>query len=439
MEKMFNKRSSCAKYSQHTDIKEELLMKYFEAYKEKHQLVAVREIMVKYAMEHTNQEAAKIFGCNRNTISKFVNRKKQGELLKDRSRAPKNIPHKITDSGLIETICKLRTETDYSAERLEKQFDLPISNMTIDRILKENHDGYPAGIKKKGQTKKNLWKVKQHYKTFETKLQMDGKVLTDIPRYYDNQKQLGLPKQQFNIRCVKSGITFTSFMDSESSNPACTFIVYVFEHLKKHGVDVSKLTIQLDAASFVINFKSPKMTAFAKLITQVYKAKLKVVPGGKTKQSDVETFNGIIEREFYSRHDFKSVKDFYKKVYQYMYNFNYIRKNRNKDWKTPLYFLQQDRPELMPDVMLLPPIDLNRHTDMYYYKLNPKQITLEEIMNLEYFFEENEYIEKNQYDELVGNLPNVYRQFNKSSAHDVPIYVIYIVVKIFIEITIANK
>ena len=289
--------------------------------------------------------------------------------------------------------------------------------MTVDRILREHYKNYPSESDTRHKTKKDLWEVKQHYKTLETKLQMDGKVLTDIPRYFDNMKQLGLPKQQFNIRCVKSGITFSSFMNSESSEPACIFIVYVFEHLQKHGVDVSKLTIQVDAASYVICTRSPKISRFRKLVEKVYGAKLKIVPGGKTKQSDVESFNGIVEREFFKRKDFSSKKDFYSKYYQFLFNFNYVRKNRHKGWKTPLYFLSQDQPKINSDVLMLPPINLDKHSDMYYYKLNPKHLTLDNILSLEQFLEKNEYIENFNFDQYIESLPNLYRQSNKSSAH----------------------
>ncbi len=396
-------------------------MTYFESYQEKHQLEAVRKAIARYAAEHTNAEAAQVFECHRNTVSEWKKRYLKGESLASRSRAPKTIPHKMQDQGLIDQICKLRKDSEYGSERLEKQFDLPISNMTIHRILKEND--YIQPIKKKRQTKNDLWHIKQHYKTLETKLQMDGKDLMDIPRYYDNQKQFGLPKQQFNIRCVKSGITFTSFMTSESSSPACTFIVYVFEHLIKHGVDVSKITIQVDAASYVINMKSPKISAFRSLIENTYKAKLRIVPGGKTKQSDVETFNGIIEREFFNRHDFGSVQDFYKKVYQFMFNFNYLRKNRHKDWKSPLYFLNQDQPTVSSDVLMLPPINLDLHGQLYSYKLNPKLLELKDILNLELFLEKNEYIDKKDYDQKIDSLPNNSRYFIEYVAHDLPIYV----------------
>ena len=79
-------------------------MKYNEAYKEKLQLEAVRELMVEYAMNHTNQAAAELFSCHRNVISKWKNRKLKGLSLVDLPRNPNHIPHKINDQNLIDYI-----------------------------------------------------------------------------------------------------------------------------------------------------------------------------------------------------------------------------------------------------------------------------------------------------------------------------------------------
>lgn len=414
-------RSSREEYSYESISKGELLMKYLDAYQGKCQLAAVRKKMALYAIKHGNLAASALFECHTNTVSKWKGRYLRGKPLMDLPRIPKSIPHKVMAPHLIKRILDLRDEEGYGSLMLWKQFQLPVSNMTIHRVLKE-HDRVQPRIKK-WRDRNELWHIKQHYKTLETKLQMDGKYLLDIPRYYDNYKQLNLPKWQFNIRCVKSGMTFTSFMNSENGPAAQTFVVYVFEHLKKHGIDVSKITLQVDAASYVINMKSPHISAFRHLVETVYGAKLKIVPGGKTKQSDVERFNGLVEKEFFRRFDFSSVQDFYRKVYRYMFKFNFVRLNRNKDWKPPIFYLNQDQPLISSDIMLLPPIDLDRHTSLVDYKLNPKHITLKDILALEHFMEKTEYIDESQYDQLIETLPSVYRQSTKVHTHDVPISV----------------
>ena len=171
------------------------LMEYILAYKSKSRMHLIREHMVSYALKYGNKKAAKKFDCHRNTISKWKNRYLLNGIkgLKDYSRDPKYIPHKIIDTALIDKICKLRKKTGYGAEFLEKQFDLPVSHNAIHRILKENGKIKPK--KKKHQKKIDLWQIKKQLKAIETKWQLDAKLLTDIPHYFRQYNKLGLLTQ----------------------------------------------------------------------------------------------------------------------------------------------------------------------------------------------------------------------------------------------------
>ncbi len=400
------------------------LVKYIEAYQAKSQMDLIRKNMVKYALKHGNEKAAETYECHRNTVSKFINRfKKEGkEGLKNRSRAPHNIPHKLIDPKAINFIVEKRDEDGYGSFRLKMQHDMPWSNMAINRVL--NDFDKIDEQKKKHQTKQDLWNIKQTYKSLETKLQLDAKNLLDIPNYYHYYKLLGLPKWQFTLRDVKSGTTYTSFCKSENGLAACTFVTYVFEHFKRHGIDVTKILIQTDGASYALNLHGLNKTEFKKLIENIYKAKLKSIPQGGTCQSDVETFHSLVEREFYNREGFTSVEDFYIKAYKFVYKFNYIRKNSHKDWKTPVYFLNQDRPNTPVEVLDLPPIDLDKHPDIYWCKKNPKHIPTWESRLLDLTPEElpckdfshNEYL-----DNFVKRVIGGYNEAGVS-AHDLPIY-----------------
>lgn len=405
--------------------KEELpLMKYLLAYQAKSQMALIRKQMVVYAQQYGQPAAVAKYECHRNTISKWVNRFEQAgeDGLKDRSRAPHHVPHRIVDAKIIQDILIKRDDTGYSANRLKHQFDLKPSNMAINRILHEHDKIQPK--KKKYKHKLDLWCLKQDFKTFETKLQMDAKMLTDIPEYYVFYKLLGLPKWQFTIRDVKSGATFISYMSAEDGIKACVFVVYVFEHLKKHGVDVTKITVQIDAASYATHFRSLKKTVFRYLIEDIYGAKLKIVPGGKTKQSDVETFHRLIEEEFYKRATFSSATDFYHQSYKYIFNFDFIRKNKHKDWQAPLYFLQQDRPETSSEVLDLPPIYLDKHSDLYWAKLNPKHMTLQELQILDLHPNQLPCSDFSLDETLDGFLRRITEASHNSDsvAHDVPIH-----------------
>lgn len=399
-------------------------MQYLLAYQTKSQMHLIREKVVQYAMEHGNEEAADRFECHRNTVSKWKSRyKEQGiEGLKDQSRAPNHIPHKIIDPVIVKEICDKRDDSGYSANRLKIQYDLWPSNMAINRILNEN--GKIDDPTNKGQQKQDLWHIKQHFKALETKLQLDGKYLLDIPNYYVYHKLLGLPKWEYTLRDVKSGATFLSYATTEDGLNACTFITYVFEHFKQHGIDVSKLTIQTDGATYAMNLKSQKKTDLQVLIEDVYGAKLVPIPQGGTSQSDVETFHSLVEREFYKRCSFSSQQDFFLQAYQYDYNFNYIRKNSHKDWQPPVYFLNQDRPDTPVEVLDLPPIYLDHHPDIYWCKLDPKHITTQELQILDLTPDELPCEDFHPDEILQDFVRRVLEGYSSPpySAHDLPIY-----------------
>lgn len=406
--------------------KEASLMKYLLAYQTKSQMHLIREQIVKYADENGNKAATEEFECHRNTVSKWKGRYKQegSEGLKNLSRAPHNIPHKIIDEEVIKEILDKRDEKGYGANRLKMQFGLKPSNNAINRILHEG-DKIDKPVKKE-QKKNDLWHIKRFFKTLETKCQMDAKCLTDIPNYYVHQKLFGLPKWQFSFRDVKSGATFIGYMDTEDGLNACTFIVYVFEHLSNYGIRPKELTVQTDGASYAMNLKSLKKTAFQELVEDIYGAKLKIKVKGGKKQSDVETFHKLIEDEFYKRKTFKSKEHFYAEAYEYIYDFNFVRLNSHKDWKAPIYFLNQDKPDVSRQALDLPPVKLEEHIDLYLAKLDPKHITTEEIELLDIKPEELEKLEISDFshDEYMDEFADRVYEAAKHvsfSAHDLPI------------------
>ena len=400
------------------------LMQYILAYQGKSKMDFIRKQIVFYALQHGNEAAAEKFECHRNTVSKWKNRfrRRGGEGLKDQSRAPHHIPHKIIDPKIVKDICKKRDAKGYGANRLKLQYGLEPSNMAINRILHEN--GKIDKRRKKYQQKQDLWHIKQAFKALETKLQLDAKNLLDIPNYYYYYRLLDLPKWQFSLRDVKSGSTFISYASSENGINACTFMTYVFEHFIQHGIDPSTLTIQMDGASYAINFKSLKMTAFRELIEIVYGAQLKIIPQAGTNQSDVETFHNLCEDEFYERRSFNSTPDFYMQAYEYLYDFNYIRKNSHKDWKTPVYFLNQDRPETPIEVLDLPPINLDAHPEIYWCKINPKHVTYEESVILDLYPDELPCRDFSHNEYLDAFVKRVMKGYNEAGipAHDLPIH-----------------
>jgi hypothetical protein len=73
----------------------------------------------------------------------------------------------------------------------------------------------------------------------------------------------------------------------------------------------------------------------------------------------VETFNNIVEREFFDIESFGNKEEFLGKAYSYQLYFNHSRKNRYRDNKSPLDILRERFPDVDEDILNLPPIHLD--------------------------------------------------------------------------------
>ena len=381
--------SDCIKIQSSTNKKEgPKLIRYYDIYKRDKNPVWLRERICKEAQTIGIKPAARKYGCSKTTVKEWLKRESKNNKKRGPATAKNKIPQKQIDRFIA-----AREASGGDAMSLKMEFGFPESHMTIHRHLKKAGKIIPR--KTKRQRKGDLRAIKAKYRAFE-KIQIDGKVLDDIPEFYGSYKDLGLPRVQFSARCVKTGAAFHAYSSGETMLAGCVFIVYLFEHLIKYGVDVTKIKIQTDNGSFAIgSMRSVKLSAFVELIQKVYKAKHRTIEvGKKTMNSDVERFHGLIEEGFYVRETFNSKREFYLKSAIYQIRFNYFRKNRYKGWKTPVKLLNEDSPHIDPTVLSLPPIDLDEHIDMYLYKVDPEYLPV----TPEIFFQD---APPSEYEELV--------------------------------------
>jgi len=74
---------------------------------------------------------------------------------------------------------------------------------------------------------------------------------------------------------------------------------------------------------------------------------------------DVETFHRIVEEELYEVEGYDNQIEFLGKAYAYQLYFNYLRKNRYRDNKSPVEILKERFPNIDEGVLNLPPIRLS--------------------------------------------------------------------------------
>lgn len=361
-----------------TQTRKELALdiKYHEIYKNQKNPAWLRKRVVKYAQRNGQRAAARHFECSINTVSKWLKRKDEPEEIcfKNRSRRPKTIKTRISPE-IEQYILSCWEKEHMGGRNLKHQYNVPVSEITTYRVLKRN--GRVNQRKKKYRQTKDLRKIKAKQKCFET-VQVDGKVLNDIPNFYPYYIKYQLPLWQFTFTCEKSGMTFFAYCKGETSIAACTFIVYVLEHLKRNGIKVKK--IKTDKGSFAVARRSLNHTAFQNLLKNKYNIKHQAIVH-KNQNADVERFHGLVEQYFYSVFQFDSKKDFYAKATERQVWFNLYRLNSGKEWKTPIEILKEDYPNIDPQIVGLTPINLDEHQQIYFYKLDPnyKPLTFDDF------------------------------------------------------------
>ena len=323
---------------------------------------AIRLQMVRYAQQHGVKAAQRKFGCSKNTIKVWKRRfEEEGRSgLINRSRAPKNIPHK-TSREEEEHIIACRLEAPcYGPKRLKWFYTINRSESAIRRILSQN--GYTSKRKKKHHTKNDLREVKAKYKAL-THHQEDVKHLKDIPYYWAQMMSRGLPQYEYTIRDTKSGALILGFANEYSEMYSKLFTSYYLDWLKSFDVDLKEIIIQTDNGSEFGGGRQRhfKPGGFVDNIEGTYGAKHNYIPPSMSNaNADVESVHDTIEDEFFNLEQFKNREDFFIKSQMYQNFYNFVRPNFSKKAKAPTQIILEDRPTINPSILYTPVVDLDQ-------------------------------------------------------------------------------
>ena len=321
--------------------------------------------MVQWAKGKSISSATREFKTTRKTVRKWVGRYDQNGLegLKDISRAPKNIPHRMNEEDEAQVI-KIREEhPGWGAIRIKDYYEVSGGHSAIHRVMKKR--GLIRKKKRRWQRRKDLSELKSKMKFFEES-QIDTKDLCDIYKYWPMMRRLGLPKFQYGLRELSTGATFYSYANESNTTYSAIFAMYVSEHLKGYGIEIKGLRWQTDNGFEFVNPAHPETkTAFEKMLDKIEVNHGRIPPRCSWMQGDIETFNRIIEDEFYDIEDYRDGVDFLAKAYGYQIFFNYLRKNRGRNRKAPIDILKERFRNVNPDVLNLPPIRLESLLDFY--------------------------------------------------------------------------
>ncbi len=327
--------------------------------------------MVIYAREHGVKPAARLYATTPKTVRKWLLRFVNGgyQSLADRSRRPHHSPRQVPEDDQ-KHIVKLKGKYKrLGADQVKTLEKLPTSAKTIRKIWRKN-DVSSRKRRKKHVTKQNLREIKKRFALFERSCE-DTKDLVDIPEYWTQMMDNGLPKVQYTFREVSCGVQFLGFANERSLMHAMLFTEYINEHLKRYGLIVENGIRQTDNGSEYIGAWSAKNPSAYTLAIESEKLVHGTIPPGAHRfQSDVETVHNLIEVEFYEIERFTDRCDFMQKAHTYQLFFNLERPNTYKEGKSPWQLAQEKRPDLPKKALMLPPVDLDALLDKRLAKLS---------------------------------------------------------------------
>ncbi len=316
--------------------------------------------MVEHAQMHNITKAAKAFDTTRKTVRKWLRRYEQNGLkgLEDFSRAPKRIPHKMSDEDEANVVDLRENHPGWGAIRLKDRYKLPGSHTAIHRVFKQQ--GLVKKKKRKYRKRKDLSELKRKLRLCE-KNQIDVKDLSDILKYWPLMRRLGLPRYEYTWRDLSTGSVFFAYANKCNGTYMKLFAEYVIEHLKSYGVDPSEINVQMDNGSENIGNVRARpgyRSALQKLLDSYDVNHTRIPPRHCWKQGDVETFHNLIEEELFDVEVYANEAEFMGKSYAYQLYFNYVRKNRYRGKVSPLDELKERFPKVDTGILNLPPVRL---------------------------------------------------------------------------------
>ncbi len=332
--------------------------RYFDLIREMRDAYNHRLRLVDSARERGLKPTARLFATTVPTVRKWLRRYQQRgpSGLQERSRARRHQPQK-TPAAVEAQLVELRKRLPgFGARRLIREFDLRIGHAALERIWREH--GLLKKRHRKYQRKHDLAHIKAQWALFQQS-SADTKDLDDIPHYWPQAQQWGLPTIEYTAREVRSGLLFWAFAERRSAAASAVFAARIQQHLGRWGISLRDLVWQTDNGSEFIggHDRQGRPTGFPLALGD--SQHVRIPPAAHTYQSDVETVHRLVEDEFFDLEDFSGRGDFLAKAHIYQLYFNLVRPNSHKGNQSPWQIIERLAPRSPLELCLLPPVFLD--------------------------------------------------------------------------------
>jgi len=354
---------------------------YNERLKDSKDPAGLRLKMVRFCLEHQGNVSltAHTFACHPKTVRRWVARfQAQGQRgLTDQRGRHRSRPNK-TAPEVEHEVLQLRRHHPWLGQLalqglLENRCGRRLSTATINRILHEH--GLIKPRRRRWRARRDLAQLRKALPPLRD-FQIDVKHLNDIPNLWPFITLGLLPKYQYTLRDVITGLTFVSFAYELSIENSMRFAALVLEHLRRHGVALKGATVQSDwGTEFVGPTNAKKTSPFVQLLEGGYGITHRTIPVATPRfNGSVENFHGRIEDELYQNEPITSERELLDKTASYLLFYHFLRPHRGLPHPhtravTPYQFLTTKLPHAPTSLPFLPPVILDK------IPLSPKKLT----------------------------------------------------------------
>lgn len=299
--------------------------------------------MVRHAKQYGVSDTACVFDRTRKTVRKWRDRYLKEGLkgLEDRSRRPHYSSNKTSEKDR-KKIIKLKGRMKHiGAERLHNEFGIKQSARTIQKICREA--GLGRKKKSKRQKQRDLRKWKEANFESLRYWDVDTKDCIDVPYYAERIYNGSFPRYLYQARDVRTNTLFSCYAYEQSNLNSAKFINRLFAHLRSLGIPLNEVSVQTDNGSEFprngLDLSIP--SAFEKAIMDVDARYVRIPPGAKNHQSDVERANGLIEYELLDIERWKTKCELVALTTAWEYYFNRLRPNSYQQNRSPYQRMKQ--------------------------------------------------------------------------------------------------
>jgi len=299
--------------------------------------------MVRYAEKVSISDASRVYQRDRKTVRKWLYRYRKEGLsgLVDRSSRPHNSPNKTSQQDIKKIIRTKERLGGFGSERLHNEFGIKQCAKTIQKYIRQAGLGRRRRSKRQAQRDLRAWKEANFdpLRYFD----VDTKDCSDIPYYVERIFNAGFPRYLYQARDVRTNTLYSAYAYEKTNWNSVLFIDQLFDHLSNLGIPLDEVKIQTDNGSEFprsgLDLSIP--SAFEKAIADKGASYVRIPPGAKNHQSDVERANGLIEDELLAIEKWKTKSELIGLTTAWEYYFNRLRPNSYQKNRSPYQRMKQ--------------------------------------------------------------------------------------------------